>query len=148
MDFDDETPVYVISVAAELAGMHPQTLRMYERRGLVRPSRTARTMQAWRQIGQRATRDVQSKRSGMRDLLARICALVDHHCNTRRCELDRHRPRGSHQIAPPLVNGTDNDRGAVIQQAACVTQLDRCFHDGLHFYCTVNQITKASKVNR
>jgi MerR family transcriptional regulator, heat shock protein HspR len=32
--------VYVISVAAELAGMHPQTLRIYERKGLVEPSRT------------------------------------------------------------------------------------------------------------
>ena len=32
--------VYVISVAAELAGMHPQTLRIYERRGLVNPART------------------------------------------------------------------------------------------------------------
>ena len=33
--------VYVISVAAELAGMHPQTLRIYERKGLLEPSRTA-----------------------------------------------------------------------------------------------------------
>lgn len=33
--------VYVISVAAELAGVHPQTLRIYERKGLVEPSRTA-----------------------------------------------------------------------------------------------------------
>ena len=33
--------VYVISVAAELAGMHPQTLRIYERRGLLNPARTA-----------------------------------------------------------------------------------------------------------
>lgn len=33
--------VYVISVAAELAGMHPQTLRIYERRGLVNPARTS-----------------------------------------------------------------------------------------------------------
>lgn len=32
--------VYVISVAAELSGMHPQTLRIYERRGLVDPART------------------------------------------------------------------------------------------------------------
>jgi MerR family transcriptional regulator, heat shock protein HspR len=32
---------YMISVAAELAGMHPQTLRVYEQRGLVRPHRTA-----------------------------------------------------------------------------------------------------------
>lgn len=37
---DRETPVYVISVAAELAGMHAQTLRQYDRLGLVTPSRT------------------------------------------------------------------------------------------------------------
>ena len=36
----DETPVFVISVAAELAGMHAQTLRQYDRLGLVTPSRT------------------------------------------------------------------------------------------------------------
>lgn len=34
------TSVYVISVAAELTGMHPQTLRIYERKGLVTPTRT------------------------------------------------------------------------------------------------------------
>jgi MerR family transcriptional regulator/heat shock protein HspR len=33
--------VYVISVAAELAGVHPQTLRIYERKGLVEPGRTS-----------------------------------------------------------------------------------------------------------
>lgn len=32
--------IYIISVAAELAGVHPQTLRVYERKGLVRPQRT------------------------------------------------------------------------------------------------------------
>jgi MerR family transcriptional regulator/heat shock protein HspR len=37
---DDDTPVFVISVAAELAGMHAQTLRQYDRLGLVTPSRT------------------------------------------------------------------------------------------------------------
>jgi MerR family transcriptional regulator, heat shock protein HspR len=35
-----DRPLYMISVAAELVGMHPQTLRMYEARGLMRPSRT------------------------------------------------------------------------------------------------------------
>ena len=34
-------PRYMISVAAELVGMHPQTLRIYEQKGLVRPKRTA-----------------------------------------------------------------------------------------------------------
>ena len=36
----DERPRYMISVAAELVGMHPQTLRIYEAKGLVRPKRT------------------------------------------------------------------------------------------------------------
>ena len=37
---DDRAPVFVISVAAELSGMHPQTLRQYDRLGLVIPQRT------------------------------------------------------------------------------------------------------------
>jgi MerR family transcriptional regulator/heat shock protein HspR len=37
----DELGVYVISVAAQLAGVHPQTLRIYERRGLLNPKRTS-----------------------------------------------------------------------------------------------------------
>lgn len=37
---DEERAVYIISVAAELAGVHPQTLRIYERKGLLRPKRT------------------------------------------------------------------------------------------------------------
>jgi MerR family transcriptional regulator, heat shock protein HspR len=36
----DERPRYMISVAADLVGMHPQTLRMYEQKGLIRPNRT------------------------------------------------------------------------------------------------------------
>ena len=36
----DERPRYMISVAADLVGMHPQTLRIYEQKGLVRPRRT------------------------------------------------------------------------------------------------------------
>ena len=40
-ELSDDMPVYVISVAASLSGMHPQTLRGYERVGLVTPRRTA-----------------------------------------------------------------------------------------------------------
>ena len=39
----------MISVAAELSGMHPQTLRLYERRGLVRPQRTAKNTRRYSQ---------------------------------------------------------------------------------------------------
>jgi len=37
---DDQRALYIISVAAELAGVHPQTLRIYERKGLIEPRRT------------------------------------------------------------------------------------------------------------
>jgi MerR family transcriptional regulator, heat shock protein HspR len=37
----DERPRYMISIAAELVGMHPQTLRIYETKGLISPQRTA-----------------------------------------------------------------------------------------------------------
>jgi MerR family transcriptional regulator, heat shock protein HspR len=40
--FDDAQGVFMISVAAELSGMHPQTLRVYEARGLIKPSRSAK----------------------------------------------------------------------------------------------------------
>ena len=44
MLFEDKLrPVFMISVAAELAEMHPQTLRMYERRGLIRPRRSSKS---------------------------------------------------------------------------------------------------------
>jgi MerR family transcriptional regulator/heat shock protein HspR len=37
---DKDTPVYMISIVAKIAGVHPQTLRFYENQGLIRPSRT------------------------------------------------------------------------------------------------------------
>jgi MerR family transcriptional regulator/heat shock protein HspR len=40
MERKEDRALYVISVAAELAGVHPQTLRIYERKGLVEPQRT------------------------------------------------------------------------------------------------------------
>ena len=41
IELTEESPVYVISVAAQLSGLHPQTLRQYDRLGLVSPDRTA-----------------------------------------------------------------------------------------------------------
>jgi len=46
---DDDRALFMISVAAELADMHPQTLRLYERRGLVRPQRTAKNTRRYSQ---------------------------------------------------------------------------------------------------
>ena len=41
METNESRALFVISVAAELAGVHPQTLRIYERKGLVSPARTS-----------------------------------------------------------------------------------------------------------
>jgi MerR family transcriptional regulator/heat shock protein HspR len=51
---DPEVPVYVISVAAELTGLHPQTLRTYDRLGIVSPGRTGGggRRYSWRDIEQ------------------------------------------------------------------------------------------------
>jgi MerR family transcriptional regulator/heat shock protein HspR len=46
---DSEQGVYMISVAAELAHMHPQTLRMYEARGLVQPKRSPKNTRLYSQ---------------------------------------------------------------------------------------------------
>src|SRR4051794_34203449 len=41
LPFDDDSPVYVISIAAQLSGLHPQTLRQYDRLGIVSPGRSS-----------------------------------------------------------------------------------------------------------
>ncbi|HMK92788.1 MAG TPA: MerR family transcriptional regulator [Thermoleophilia bacterium] len=46
---DDRRPLFMISIAAELAAMHPQTLRVYERRGLLRPQRSAKNTRLYSQ---------------------------------------------------------------------------------------------------
>jgi MerR family transcriptional regulator, heat shock protein HspR len=74
--WDDDAPVFVISVAAELAGMHPQTLRQYDRLGLVSPSRSvgrgrrysARDVAALREV-QRLSQDEGINLAGVQRIL-------------------------------------------------------------------------------
>jgi MerR family transcriptional regulator/heat shock protein HspR len=47
--FDDDQGVFMISVAADLAGMHPQTLRIYEARGLIKPKRSPKKTRLYSQ---------------------------------------------------------------------------------------------------
>jgi MerR family transcriptional regulator/heat shock protein HspR len=49
ISIDDERGVFMISVAAELAEMHPQTLRMYEARGLIEPKRSPKNTRLYSQ---------------------------------------------------------------------------------------------------
>ena len=56
---DDERGVFMISVAAELAHMHPQTLRMYEARGLIEPQRSAKNTRLYSQRDVERLRHIQ-----------------------------------------------------------------------------------------
>jgi len=80
-DFPEDAPVFVISVAAQLAGMHAQTLRQYDRLGLVTPGRTigggrrysARDVALLREV-QRLSQDEGINLAGIK----RIIALESH----------------------------------------------------------------------
>lgn len=60
-------PVYIISVAAELIGVHPRTLRIYEEKGLVQPFRTKKKTRLY------SPQDLKK--------IAEICELMDHGLN-------------------------------------------------------------------
>lgn len=73
---DDDAPIYVISVAAELSGMHPQTLRQYDRLGIVTPQRargrgrrySRRDLDALREV-QRLSQDEGINLAGIRRII-------------------------------------------------------------------------------
>lgn len=96
-----ERAVYVISVAADLAGVHPQTLRMYERKGLLSPQRTAgntrryseRDVERLRQI-QRLTQDVGVNLAGVRIIMEMQAQLEE-----MRMALERTRLRLAQEAA-------------------------------------------------
>ena len=86
----DERPIYMISVAAELVGMHPQTLMIYEAKGLVRPKRTAGNTRLYSErdverlrVIQRLTTELGLNLSGvelalkLEDQLQRLQASID-----------------------------------------------------------------------
>jgi len=88
---DNSRPRYMISVAAELVGMHPQTLRIYEQKGLVRPKRTAGNTRLYSdedvarlQLIQRLTSEIGLNLAGVE----RVLSLEDELARMRR-RLDR-----------------------------------------------------------
>jgi MerR family transcriptional regulator/heat shock protein HspR len=64
MTDDKDRPVYMISVAAELTGVHPQTLRIYERKQLVSPKRTAKQTRMYSDRDIEKLRDIQELTRG------------------------------------------------------------------------------------
>ena len=76
----DDRPRYMISVAAELVGMHPQTLRIYESKGLVRPGRTPGGTRLYSEHDLKRLREIQRLTSELGLNLAgvrRVIALED-----------------------------------------------------------------------
>ncbi len=63
ISIDDERGVFMISVAAELAEMHPQTLRMYEARGLIEPKRSPKNTRLYSQRDVERLRRIQQMTS-------------------------------------------------------------------------------------
>jgi MerR family transcriptional regulator, heat shock protein HspR len=106
--FDDDMPVFVISVAAELSGLHPQTLRAYDRLGLVSPDRavgrgrrySARDIEQLRQV-QRLSQEEGINLAGIKrilDLENQVAALQQRMAELRH-ELDNARAAISRQVA-------------------------------------------------
>ncbi len=73
----DDRPRYMISVAAELVGMHPQTLRMYEQKGLVQPRRTAGNTRLYSEADLERLRLIQRLTTELRLNLAGVEAVLD-----------------------------------------------------------------------
>jgi MerR family transcriptional regulator/heat shock protein HspR len=73
----DDRPRYMISVAAELVGMHPQTLRMYEQKGLVRPQRTAGNTRLYSEADLERLRLIQRLTTELGLNLAGVEAVLD-----------------------------------------------------------------------
>jgi MerR family transcriptional regulator/heat shock protein HspR len=76
----DDRPRYMISVAAELVGMHPQTLRIYEAKGLVRPRRTPGNTRLYSERDLERLREIQKLTTELGLNLAgveRVMALED-----------------------------------------------------------------------
>jgi MerR family transcriptional regulator, heat shock protein HspR len=94
---DAERGVYMISVAAELAHMHPQTLRMYEARGLIEPQRSPKNTRLYSQRDVERLRRIQQMTSEQGLNLAGVRALLkmEERVERMRGELARMRRRAA-----------------------------------------------------
>lgn len=110
--------VYVISVAAELAGMHPQTLRIYERRGLLTPARTSGGNRRYSDADiQRLRRIAELASSGMNlEGIRHVMSLEEEVVRLR------HEVAELRQALMDAVNAPENNsRGALVPLRQAVT---------------------------
>jgi MerR family transcriptional regulator, heat shock protein HspR len=98
---------YLIGIAAELAGMHPQTLRVYERRGLITPRRTPRNTRVYSERDVALLRRIQELSEAGLNLagIERVLALegrlerAERRCRDLRAELDRTREEHRRELS-------------------------------------------------
>jgi len=90
---DSERGVFMISVAAELADMHPQTLRMYETRGLITPKRSPKKTRLYSQNDVERLRRIQRMTSEEGLNLAGVEAVLDMEDQVARMRAELHRMR-------------------------------------------------------
>ncbi|MGL5859105.1 MAG: heat shock protein transcriptional repressor HspR [Angustibacter sp.] len=137
LGLDDVAPIYVISVAAQLAGMHPQTLRQYDRLGLVSPERTrgrgrrysARDVALLREV-QRLSQDEGVSLAGIKRILELQLQVDQLQLRVRELQVALERARAGHPTrvfaAGPggdvlsVVPGRRPSRAAFGQQTAVV----------------------------
>ena len=95
ISIDDERGVFMISVAAELAEMHPQTLRMYEARGLIEPKRSPKNTRLYSQRDVERLRRIQRMTSEEGLNLAGVVTVLalEERVEKMRAELERVRRR-------------------------------------------------------
>jgi MerR family transcriptional regulator, heat shock protein HspR len=90
---DDERGVFMISVAAELADMHPQTLRMYEARGLIEPQRSPKNTRLYSQRDVERLRHIQRLTSKQGLNLAGVETVLDMEAEVERMKAKLERMR-------------------------------------------------------
>jgi MerR family transcriptional regulator/heat shock protein HspR len=92
-DMSSTRAVYVISVAAELAGVHPQTLRIYERKGLLDPARTGGGNRRYSAADIAALRRIQQLTAAGLNLegVRRVIALEAEINRLRTCQAPEHK---------------------------------------------------------
>lgn len=120
--------VYVISVAAELAGVHPQTLRIYERKGLLSPARTAGNTRRYSdsdiarlQLIQRLTQEVGVNLAGVK-MIVELQRELDE-VRQRMQSLDRDLRRARQRMQQELARARRASEPAEIVPVSQVRQL-------------------------
>lgn len=119
MTSERDRPVYVISVAAELVEMHPQTLRMYERKGLIRPQRSSgrtrlyseRDIEILREI-RRLTQELGINLSGVEEIMR-----LREQLGTAQSRLEREVDRVRGELSERLEELDRRSRTAIVKHS-------------------------------